>query len=94
MSSPSYTAPPKDPADIEDYGLDCSAWLGAETIVGRTVVPDDPTLTISGVTHVGAVVRWRAAGGTVGTNHTMTVRVTSNAGRIVERTVSLPVREL
>lgn len=94
MSSPSYTAPPKDPADIEYYGLDCSAWLGAETISGRTVLADDPALAISDINVVGNVVRWRAAGGTVGRLHTMTVRVTSSTGRIAERTIALPVRDL
>lgn len=94
MSSPSYTAPPKDPADIEDYGLDCSAWLGTETIAARTVAADDPALSISGITHVGGVVRWRATGGAAGVNYLMTVRVTSSAGRIAERSIALPVREL
>ena len=94
MSSPSYTAPIKDPADIEDYGLDCSAWLGAETVASRTVVSDDPALTVSGVTHTGGLVRWRASGGTNGKVHTMTVRVTSSAGRIAERSMALPVKDL
>lgn len=93
-ASPAYTAPIKDPSDIEDYGLDCSVWLGNETIAERTVVSDNPALEISGLNVVDGVVRWRASGGIDGKRHAMTVRVTSTTGRAAERTVALPVRDL
>lgn len=94
MTSPAYTAPPKDPADIEDYGLDCAPWLAGETITARTVVADDSALVISGIAVVGGAVRWRGSGGVNGRLHTMTVRVTSSTGRRAERTIALPVRDL
>lgn len=95
MTSPTYTAPAKDPADIEDYGWDCTAWLkDAETITAQTVTADDAALTISGVTQVAGVVRWRVAGGNPGSNHQLTARVTASSGRRAERTFMVPVREL
>ncbi|MBD3762448.1 hypothetical protein [Rhizorhabdus sp.] len=95
MTSPTYTASPKDPADIEDYGLDCTAWLNpSETITAQTVTADGTDLTISGLTQVSGVVRWRASGGLLGKDHAVTVRVTSSAGRRAERTIIVPIREL
>lgn len=94
MTRPSYTAPPKDPADVESYSLDCSAWLAGETISSRTVVADDPTLVISGLTDSAGVVRWRASAGTAGQACKMKATVTSSSGRVAERTILLPVRDL
>lgn len=95
MTCPTYSAPPKDPADIEDYGWVCTAWLGeSETITAQTVVADSADITVSGVTAVAGVVRWRVTGGIAGQNYRLTLRVTSSAGRRAERTVMIPVRDL
>jgi hypothetical protein len=95
MTSPSFIAPTKDPADVEDYGLDCNAWLKTgETITAQSVTADGAGITVSGVSQSGGVVRWRVSGGQVGTDHRITVRVTASSGRIAERTVIIPVREL
>lgn len=94
MNFPAYTAPPKDPADIEDYGLICTPWLGdGETVSLQSVVADSPDIIISGVTTVDGVVRWRVSGGLHGQNYALTVHVTSSAGRRAERTVVIPVRD-
>lgn len=95
MTTPIFTAPPKDAEDIEDYALNCTRWLrDGETIAQHTVVSDDPTLTISGLTQDSGVVRWRTSGGTLGRNHKMIARVTSSAGRKAKRTILLPVSDL
>jgi hypothetical protein len=94
MTSPTYTAEPKDPSDIEDYGWDCTAWLKGETIASQNVVADDVAVTIANVTQVAGVVRWRASGGTNGAVHKLTATVTSSSGRSAQRTIELPVMDL
>jgi len=94
MTSMSFIAPKKDPADVEDYGLDCNAWLKTGETISSQSVTGDAGITISGVAREGGVIKWRVSGGQVGTDHRITVRVIASSGRIAERTVIIPVREL
>jgi hypothetical protein len=95
MTSLTYTAPPKDPADIVDYGWDCTAWLKeGETIAAQTVVSDSADLVLSAVSVVAGIVTWRASGGTLGATHKMTGTVTSSTGRRAQRTFLVPVMDL
>lgn len=83
-----------DPAAVDDYGFDWTAWLEAgETIVDQTVTADDGGLTISNVTETAGVVSYRLSGGTVDTSQRVTCHVTSSNGREDDRTDTFLIRD-
>lgn len=89
-----FTAPRKDPAATLDYEMDWSAVLAdGETITAEDVTCADDDITISGVTQASGIVRWRVAGGTSGSSYQVTVEITTSAGQVDQRTVSIPVRD-
>jgi hypothetical protein len=87
----------KDPADVLDYQLDVTAAaLGNEgDVITALEVAVEPAnqgdLTVNGTDVDGlSVVLWLGAG-VAGTTYLVTVAVTMASGRIIQRTVSLPV---
>ena len=84
----------KDPTDVDYYDAEVdSVWLGAETISSFTFEPAAGSgLTVGNLGVQGNVVRAQLSGGTEGT-HAIEVTVTTNTGRIRQRTVFLVVRE-
>lgn len=88
-----FRAQPHDPQAALDYEMDWSAWLAeGETITDQTVECAQDDVTISLVTETAGIVRWRVAGGTVGTDGVVTVGITTSAGRIDERSIRIPFR--
>lgn len=92
--------PPKDPADLLDYGYDISpALLGDEgdgiATLDVTITPGlagDLTLTASSVDGQMAIL-WFGAGAS-GTTYAVTLGITTIAGRAFQRTVYLPCLDL
>jgi hypothetical protein len=90
-----FDAPWKDPNSTLDYSMDWSGWLDdGETITSQQVTADPAGLTVSNVSGASGVVRWRLAGGTVGTVYYVTVRVTTSVGQIDDRTVRIRIKDL
>ena len=101
MSSGSGAVPPlktfiKDPDSKLDYTLDWSKWLGSDTISTSTWLFDPSTgLTDTAPTVDTAAKRTTVflAGGSVGTTYRVTNRITTAAGRIVDRSFNLLIAE-
>ena len=83
---------PKDPDATLDYTFDWSGWLGSDSISSFAIEADSRlTVTSSSNTSTHVVV-W-LSGGEVGYQHFVTCRVTTTAGRVDDRTITLDVTE-
>jgi hypothetical protein len=92
---------PKDPDAVLDYAFDWSNWL----VVGDelddaewTVDGDDEALVVlsSGgraPSETATVAKCWLSGGTAGVDYRLTCRVTTTAGRIDDRTITIAVSE-
>jgi hypothetical protein len=93
----SFIADRKDPSAVLRHEMDWigDGWLAdGETITAETVVSSVPAeLVIDQVAEAAGVVAWRVSGGTARKNYTVTVTITTSAGRIDQRSVLYPVRE-
>jgi hypothetical protein len=98
---PPLVWPIKDPGDVLDFSLDLSAALAGDptdqvSTVGVTTVPsgNPGDLAVGRVVAAGAsAVIWLSAG-VAGTTYSVQVTVGTLNGRIIGRTVLLPVQQL
>jgi hypothetical protein len=97
MSIAQLRWPVKDPADNLDYSIDWRDQLAladaADTIAGVVwTVP--PGLTAGLQIEAGGVATTWLSGGTAGAEYVVACRITTAAGRVIERSARLPVREM
>lgn len=89
--------PDKDPADVLDYTIDWSEELAAPSPADAiaSVVWTVPGGLTQGATLVqgGRTTVW-LSGGTAGTDYTVTCRITTDQGRVIERSRKIRVREM
>lgn len=98
---PPLVWPIKDPGDVLDYSLDLSAALAGDptdqvATVGVTTVPsgNPGDLLVGRIVGSGtSAVMWLSAG-VVGTTYAVQVSVGTLKGRVIGRTVLLPVQQL
>jgi hypothetical protein len=89
--------PTKDPADDLDYSIDWRDQLALpdtpDTIatVAWTVPAD---LTAGAQYHASGIATTWLSGGAAGTEYVVACRITTAAGRVIERSARLAVREL
>ena len=94
------TWPPKDPTETVDYVFDVSQALAgnegdAIATLDVTIIPDNPgDLTLQSSSADGDQAILWLTGGFAGTTYTVTITLGTNSGRIIARTVSLPVMTL
>lgn len=82
----------KDPSAKLDYMVDWSAWLGADTIASSIwVTPVGLTASAPSNTTITATV-WLESG-TVGSQYTVTNRITTAGGRTNDRSILIQVSE-
>lgn len=84
----------KDPNAVLDYTVDFAAWLlpTADTISSATVTGSGVTIDSSSVVGGTAVTMW-VSGGTASSTGSATVRITTAAGRVDDRTIYFKVKE-
>lgn len=84
----------KDPDAILDYAFDWTAWLAeGEAITDQVVtVPAGLTIAQAATADAGVVTVW-LSGGSAGEVYAVACRVTTDAGRVDERTYYLEVRD-
>jgi len=89
--------PDKDPAETLDFYMDWTDQLDLTTpsdTISAAVWTVPAGLTAGAQYHAdGKATTW-LSGGTAGTDYTLTCRITTAAGRVIERNVRLYVREL
>lgn len=84
----------KDPADRLDYKWDFIEFLtGAEAITSFVITPP-AGITVGVTSSTSTTVAAWIEGGTDGESYTIPCRITSSEGRIVERSITLHVRNL
>lgn len=93
-----FAWPAKDPGDTLDYELDISqALAGNDTdsvaAVSVAVAPDD-TLVVGPTAADGAAAVLWLSGGEAGTTYAVQITMTTVTGRVIARTVLLPVQSL
>ncbi|HHB12214.1 MAG TPA: hypothetical protein ENK62_03330 [Chromatiales bacterium] len=82
----------KDPDSTLDYVIDWSSWLGSDTIASSSwTVPAGLTMTSESNTTTTATV-W-LSGGSAGSSYQVTNRITTAAGRVDERSITIEVQE-
>ena len=82
---------PKDPHAFLDWYFDWSDWLAeGEIITDHTITTDGLVNELSLVTG-GSVVVWLSSG-SPGVRYSVGCKITTNEGRIDERTIKLDVR--
>lgn len=87
----------KDPQAVLDYLWDWTDWLSAHTpadaIASAAVIVNNITLMSPATVEQGVRVRAWLGGGAAGQTATATCRITTNAGRVDDRTLYLKLRE-
>ena len=98
---PPLVWPAKDPADVLDFALDATAALAGDTTdriatVSVTIVPQASAadVQLGNVFADGAVVVMWLSSGQAGTVYAIQVAVSTLNGRIIGRTVLLPVQQM
>ncbi len=96
------TWPFKDPNDVLDYGFNWSAWLiDDDTIVsttadvispGTVIIDSHGQGAVDGVPSGAGTVTW-LSGGTVGDTSQIELQIITAAGRTVDQTVAIKVKE-
>lgn len=89
------TAFPKDPNALLDFSVDWSPWLAADETVASAVVTVPAGLIKDRdetVMPTGLITVW-LSGGTAGTNYDVGFRVTTNQGRVDERSMTIKVSQ-
>jgi 3-phenylpropionate/cinnamic acid dioxygenase small subunit len=77
----------KDPDAILDYQIDWSDWLDqAEAIASYEIIPDDGITVDSDEIEDGVITVW-LSGGLEGRVYSVTCRVTTDAGRVDDRSI-------
>jgi hypothetical protein len=93
MMDYTFTAPIKDPDAVLRHGHDLSAWLEEEETVSAFAVTAQAGITVDQVYEDAGIVSYRIAGGTAGHDYLVTCRVTTDHGRIDERSARYSVRQ-
>ena len=82
----------KDPDATLDYTIDWTRWLAGDSIVSSTwSVPSGMTQANAAYTTTSATI-W-LAGGTIGHIYNVTNQITTNFGRVEERTIRIRVED-
>lgn len=87
----------KDPDSVLDYKWDFndadSPWLATGDTIASHVVTADTGITVDASTNDDDSVTVWLSGGTAGTAYTVAVKITTNQGRTVERSVLFIAQE-
>ena len=83
----------KDPNAVLDYAIDWSKWLAGDQISESAWSVSDPALEVSDETNTATQATVWLSGGAVGTSYTVTNKITTQAGRIDERSFIVQVQD-
>ena len=86
--------PAKDPNEVLDFDLDWSERLGSDTISASVwLLSGSGTVVMDSNTHTSTATKLWLSGGTVGETNVLTNRVTTAAGRVMDQSVKLKIKE-
>jgi hypothetical protein len=81
-----------DPNAVEVYRFDWSAWLEGDTITAAEAIPGDG-MVATVISSAAGAVDVRVSGGVAGTISRVTCRVTTDTGRVQDRSIPLAIEE-
>ena len=97
LSPPSLSWPPKDPTDILDYSLDITPIVSgnegdAISTLDVVISPNNPgDLALQSSSVDGELAILWLFGGFAGVVYQVTITIGTNSGRVIGRTINLPV---
>lgn len=83
----------KDPDAKLDYSFDWDKWLNEDEIITEYIITTEEGLTNLGDSTTGKIVTVWLESGTIGQRYSVACRITTNEGRIDERTAYIAVKE-
>ena len=90
----------KQPAEVKDYDIDYSEWLGpvADTVDIPTATVTSatepvPTLEVDSIEQTTTAVKLWISGGTAGVSYKVTVQMTTTGGRLDESELVFKVKD-
>ena len=90
----------KQPAEVKDYDIDYSEWLGpvADTVASTTAIVTSvtetvPTLVVDSIEQSTTTVKLWISGGTAGVSYKVTVQMTTAGGRLDESELVFTVKD-
>ena len=84
----------KDPNGVETYGYDFAGDIASGDSVASTSVTATTGLTVDSDDSTGTEVKGTVSGGTAGGNYKLTLQATLAAGRVLEHSHTIHVRDL
>jgi hypothetical protein len=83
----------KQPSEVLDYDIDFTEWMTPGDSIATATATSDAGITLGATTIIGYVVKQWVSGGTDGNSYKVTVKVTTNGGRVKEADFRVRVRE-
>ena len=83
----------KDPDAVLDYQWQWASWLATGDAIDTATVTADTGLVVDSSTATSDTVTAWLSGGTAGENYRVTCRITTDGGRIDDRTATIKVRQ-
>lgn len=85
----------KQPAEYLDYNVDFTEWMPQDDQIASATVAVSPEgeLTADTISIMTPIVKFWAAGGIAGKTYKLTVKITTEGGRIKEDELKIRVRE-
>ena len=84
---------PKDPDAKVDFGIDWSQWLVAGDSISSSAWTVSSGITVDATSHSTSATKIWLIGGTAGESYNAANRITTNGGRVDERTITITVLE-
>lgn len=85
----------KQPAEYLDYNVDFTEWMPADDVIASATVAVLPEgeLTVDTISIATPIIKFWAAGGLTGKTYKLTIKITTEGGRIKEDELKIRVRE-
>lgn len=85
----------KQPAEYLDYNVDFTEWMPQDDEIASATVTVSPAgeLTTDTISIMTPIIKFWAAGGVAGQTYKLTVKITTEGGRIKEDELKIRVRE-
>ncbi len=85
----------KQPSEYLDYNVDFTEWMPEDDQIASAVVTVSPEgeLTTDNVSIMTPIVKFWAAGGVTGKQYKVSVKITTEGGRVKEDELKIRVRE-
>lgn len=88
----------QQPADVQDYDIDFSEWFPVDDQIvsaGISVTPPMPLPPSYAISPSGQVIKvWVYEGGTSGTTYQVSLKATTNDGRVKEVELRVRIKEV